>query len=81
MMTNKELQEAIKDAENDVHGLSSPPPSGPLPQREVWRREMILLRQLTAYKIEEAKKQGKKDLELFNTAIYDLMTSFVKSYQ
>jgi len=81
MMTDRELQEVIKDANKDLDSLHSPPPSGPLPQHEVWRREMILLRQLTAYKIEDARKQGKKDVELFNTAIYDLMTSFVKSCQ
>ena len=79
-MTDEELQEAIKDAENDVKGLSLSRPSEPFPQHEVTRREMILLRPLTLYKIEEARKQGKKDLELFNTAIYGLMTSFVKSY-
>ena len=78
-MTNEELQEAIKNAEDDVKSLSSPPPSGPLPEDEVRRREMILLRPLTLYKIVDARKQGKKDLELFNTAIYGLMTSFVKS--
>jgi len=78
-MTDEELQEAIRDAENDVKNLSLPPPSRPLPEHEVRRREMILLKQLTLYKIEEAKKQNKKDVELFNTAIYDLMTSFVKS--
>lgn len=80
-MTDEELQEAIKDANKDLDSLHSPPPSGPLPQHEVWRREMILLRQLTLYKIADAKKQNKKDLELFSTAIYGLMTSFVKSYQ
>ena len=79
-MTDKELQEAIKDANKDLDSLHSPPPSGPLPQHEVWRREMILLRQLTLYKIADAKKQNRKDLELFNTAIYGLMTSFVESY-
>jgi len=80
-MTDEKLQEAIKDAESDVKGLSSPPPSGPFPQHEVRRREMILLRQLTLYKIENAKKENNKKLELFNTAIYDLMTSLVKSHQ
>lgn len=80
MMTDEELQEAIIDANKDLDSLHSPPPSGPLPQREVWRREIILLRQLTLYKIADAKKENKKDLELFNTAIYGLMTSFVKSY-
>jgi len=79
-MTDKELQEAIEDANKDLDSLHSPPPSGPLPQHEVWRREMILLRQLTAYKIKDAKNKDNKDLEHFNTAIYDLMTSFVKSY-
>ncbi len=80
MMTDEELQEAIIDANKDLDSLHSPPPSGPLPQHEVWRREIILLRQLTLYKIADAKKENKKDLELFNTAIYGLMTSFVKSY-
>ncbi len=78
-MTDEELQEAIKDANNDVKGLSSPPPSGPLPEHEVRRREIILLRPITLYKIQEARKQNQKDIELFNTAIYGLMTSFVKS--
>ena len=62
IMTDEELQEAIKDANKDLDILHSLPLSGPLPQHEVWRREMILLRQLTAYKIEDAIKQGKKDL-------------------
>jgi len=80
-MTDEELKEAIKDAENDVKGLSLPQPSGPLPPHEVRRREMILLRPLTLYKIESAREQGKKDLELFNTVIYGLMTSLIKSPQ
>ncbi len=79
MMTDKELQEAIKDAENDLKGLSSSLTSEPFPQHEVRRREIILLRPITLYKIQEARKQSNKELELFNTAIYDLMTSFVKS--
>lgn len=81
MMTDEELQEAIKNAENDVSNLSRHMPSGPFPQAEVRRRETILLRQLTLYKIQGAKKQGNKESELFNTAIYDLMTSFVESYK
>jgi hypothetical protein len=78
-MTNKELQKAIKGATDDVKSLSSSPPSGPFPQHEVRRREMILLKQLTLYKIEDAKKCKRKDLERFNTEIYNLMTAFVKS--
>jgi len=78
-MTNKELREAIKDATDDVKDLSSSPPSGPFPQHEVTRREMILLRQLTLFKIEDAKKCKRRDLELFNTEIYNLMTAFVKA--
>lgn len=78
LMTNKELQKAINDAIDDVKNLSSSPPSGPFPQHEVTRREMILLRQLTLYKIEDAKKCKRKDLERFNTEIYNLMTAFVK---
>ena len=75
MMTDGELQVAINDATNDVKSLSFPPPSGPLPECEVRRREMILLRQLTLYKIYAARKEGKTDIELFNTAIYGLMIS------
>jgi hypothetical protein len=79
-MTNKELQKAIKHATDDVKSLSSSPLSEPFPPHEVTRREMILLRQLTLYKIEDAKKCKRKDLERFNTEIYDLMTAFVKAY-
>jgi hypothetical protein len=79
-MTNKELQEAIKDATDDVKSLSSSPSSGPFPQHEVTRREMILLRQLTLYKIEDAKKCKRKDLERFNTGIYNLITASLESY-
>ncbi len=78
-MTNKELQEAIKDAENDLKGLSSSLTNEPFPQHEVRHREIILLRPITLYKIQEARKQRNKELELFNTAIFDLMTAFVKS--
>ena len=77
-MTDEELQEAIKVAEDDVKGLSKSLLNGPFPEHEVRRREMILLRQLTLYKIYDARKQGKKDLERLNTAIYGLMTSFLK---
>jgi hypothetical protein len=79
-MTNRELQKAIKDATDDVKDLSSSPPSGPFPQNEVRRREMILLRQLTLFKIEGAKRSKKRNLERFNTEIYNLMTAFVKSH-
>ena len=80
-MTNKELQNAIRDATDDVKNLSSSPLDGPLPQHEVTRREMILLRQLTLYKIEDAKKCNEEDLERFNAEIYNLMTAFVKSHR
>jgi hypothetical protein len=62
-MTSKELQKAIKDATDDVRSLSSSRPSGPFPQHEVRRREMILLSQLTLYNMEDAKKCRRKDLE------------------
>jgi hypothetical protein len=78
-MTNKELRGTIKDATDDVKNLSSSPSSGPFPQHEVTRREMILLRQLTLFKIEDAKKSKRKDLECFNTETYNLITAFVKS--
>lgn len=79
VMTNKELREAIKDATDDVKNLSSSPSSGPFPQNEVTRREMILLRQLTLFKIEDAKKCKRKDLECFNTEIYNFITPFLES--
>jgi hypothetical protein len=79
-MTNKELEKAIKEATDDVKNLSSSLPSGPFPQHEVTRREMILLRQLTLFKIGDAKKSKRKDLERFNTEIYNLITAYVKSH-
>jgi len=80
-MTDEELQKAIQDANEALNSLSSPRQSRePFPEHEVRRREIILLRQVTAYKIQDAKEQGKKDLELFNTEIYRLMTSFLESY-
>jgi hypothetical protein len=79
-MTNKELQKAIKDATDDVKNLSSSPPSGPFPQHEVTRREMILLRQLTLFKIEDAQKCKRRDVERFNTEMYNLITAFMESY-
>ena len=78
-MTNKDLEKAIKHATDDVKNLSSSPRSGPFPQQEVRRREIILLRQLTLYKIEDARKCKRKDLERFNSEIYNLITAFVKS--
>jgi len=81
-MTDEELQQAIEDSNEALSSLSSPHQSRePLSEHEVRRREIILLRQVTAYKILRAREQGGKDLELFNRAIYDAMTSFIDSYQ
>ncbi len=71
MVTDEELQEAT----NDVKNLSSPSPSGPLPEQEVRHREMILLRQLTAYKIKDAKEKGNSHREFSLTINYGLLTS------
>lgn len=81
IMTAEGLQQAIQDANDALHSLRSPQPKGPFPEHEVMRREMILLRQVTAYKILDAREEGKKDLELLHTAIYQLMTSFLESHQ
>lgn len=82
VMSDNELQQAIQDANEALNSLTSPHQSKePFPQHEVTRREIILLRQVTAYKILEAREQGEKDLELFNTDIYDAMTFFLESRQ
>lgn len=82
VMTKDELQQAIKAANDALDSLISPYQSKePFPEHEVRRREIILLRQITAYKILEARERGDKDLELFNTAIYKAMTSFLEAYQ
>ncbi len=78
-MTDKELKNAIKEANEALDALS--PPSGPLSAGEVRFREMVLLRQLTLYKIEDTRKQDRKDLELLNIEVYNLMNSFVHSYR
>jgi hypothetical protein len=80
IMTDEELQQAIQDANEALNSLTSPHQyKGPFPEHEVRRREIILLRQVTAYKIQDAREQGKKGLELVNTEIYRLMTSFLES--
>ena len=78
-MTNEELQDAIRDANKDIEALSLSPPGRPFPLHEVRRREAILLRQITLYKIEDAKEENNEILERFNTEIYELMTAFVKA--
>jgi len=78
-MTDKELKNAIKEANEALDKLSRP--SGPLSESEVRYREMVLLRQLTLYKIEDTRKQDRKDLELLNIEVYNLMNSFVHSYR
>ena len=81
-MTDEQLQQAIQDANKALNSLTSPHQfEHPFPRCEVRRREIILLRQVTAYKILEAKEQGEKGSELFHTDIYDVMTSFLESYQ
>lgn len=77
-MTDEELQAAIQDVNESM--ANWPRPKQPLPPHEVRRREMVLLSQLTLYKIEDARKQNDKNLEFFNTAIYGLLTSFFESY-
>ena len=80
IMTDQELQQAIQDANEAVCSLTRLPQlEGPFPKHEVSRREIILLRQVTAYKIQDAREQGKRDLELINTAVYGAMTSFLES--
>lgn len=81
VMTNKELKLAIKKANEDIDSLSRNMPPGPFPEAEVRRREMILLKQMTLYKIVRARKQKDKVKEFFNIALYRLMTSFLESYE
>lgn len=82
VMSDDELQKAIQDANEALNSLTSPHQSKePFPEHEARRREIILLRQVTAYKIVRAREQGEKDSELFSIAIYDAMTSFLESYQ
>lgn len=46
-----------------------------IPEHEVQRRESILSLQQILYKIENAKKEGDKNKEYFNLALYYLMKS------
>ena len=80
VMTDRELQEAIQEANEALDSLTPHQSNEPFPEYEVRRREIILLRQVTAYKILEAREQDKKDLELFHTEIYRSMTSLLESY-
>ena|GEM_PF-1873505 len=82
VMTDEELQQAIQDVNEALNSLAGPNQfEGPFPQYEIKRREIILLRQVTVYKILEAREKREKHLELFNTEIYDAMTSLLQSYK
>ncbi|RLC70992.1 MAG: hypothetical protein DRI26_06040 [Chloroflexi bacterium] len=77
-MTEEELEKAIYEANEEIKNLARP--TGPLPEREVRRREMLLLKQATLYKIEDARKQNRKRWEAFNIELYGLITSILTSY-
>ena len=80
LMTDQELQQAIQDAEEAAFSLIRlPKPEVPFSRRERIRREVIVWRQMTAYKIQKAREQGESDLELLHTAIYGIMTSFLEA--
>lgn len=46
-----------------------------IPEHEVQRRESILSHQQILYKIEDVKKEGDKNKEYLNSALYYLMKS------
>jgi hypothetical protein len=78
-MTNKELKKAFRDMQEEVNNL--PRSAEPLPEDEVRRRELILLKQVILRKIADAKKQKERQKELFNIGLYGLITSFLESYR
>jgi len=78
VMKNEELRNAIEDVYKERRNL--PQPTGPLPEHEVIRRELLLLKQAILYRIEEARKQNKKKREMFNIELYGLINSFLESY-
>ena len=80
-MTDEELLQAINEANKALDSLSSSPKTdGPFTEHEIRRREIVLLRQVTAYKIQDAREQNQKLLEALNTDIYRSMTDFLETY-
>ena len=49
-----------------------------VPEHEVSRRELFFILPQLLYRIEEARKEGDKDKELFNLTIYNQTKSFVE---
>ena len=79
-MTYKEIKIKLKNIYEEMTNWSrlNALLKGPLPQEEVRRRELVLLKQQLLYKIEDAKKEKDKTQENFNCAIYKSVTNFLQ---
>jgi hypothetical protein len=48
-----------------------------IPEKEVHRRELVLLAQYTLYKIEDAKKEKNKRIASFNSELYGIIKEHI----
>lgn len=72
-MREEELEaelEAVIAERKSWHGAR-----GPFSEREVTRRELVLWKQALLYKIQDARENGDRQAEDFNTALLDLLNS------
>ena len=70
-MTDEELEKTIQEVSESLDNL--PEPDEHTPRH---RREMLLLKKKTLFKIKEAKKKGNSSQELRNSVYYSLLTSW-----
>ena len=70
-MTDEELEKAIQEVSESLDNL--PEPDEHTPRH---RREVLLLKKRTLFKIKEAKEKGNPSQELHNSVYYSLITSW-----
>ena len=74
MMMDKELQRVLKEVSNDINKLSNL--DRPLTKEEKKHRGRLLRRKYVLDKIKEAREKNRKDDEVFNTTVYEMLVSW-----
>ncbi|MDI6760593.1 MAG: hypothetical protein QMD05_07170 [Candidatus Brocadiaceae bacterium] len=74
-MTKKEIERELERVYKEMKSWSeiNKRLNGVVPKEEILRRELILLLQQILYRIEDAKKEGNKNKEYFNSDLFKVI--------
>jgi len=73
-MTDEELQQTIEEISESIKNFSEA--KKPLPKEEARRRQVLLIRKQILERIKEAREKNRKDDEMYNMAVYGLLSSW-----